>query len=522
MALELKRFFRLRQQGSQAFRLLSAAAVLAIGVASVCSNVIVHRFYTRWDLTSTGLYTLSPATLATLASLREPVDVTVFLSHGDPLSANVRQLLAAYGGQTHLLRPRFIDPDRDPATFAALHAEYGMVAGKTDDGKVTTDAVIVLAQGKRKWFITPENIVAYNQETGASQPRLEQALTLGLRSLESSEAPHVCLTSGHEELSPDNLGPEGLGAFANELKKNNYDVRAIDLSPPLRKNPLLDCNAVIVAAPERTFTEAAAQSLVAYTASGGRVLAFLPPALEEERVQKSGLEPWLTVLGLKLGQDVVLEGDPELRLPSGIGETFFADTRPHAVTEALARPGSKVQYRLLVSAAQSLASLPGVTPGTLTPLLVTSPAGFSIENPANFTDSARLPTANESSHRGPLTLGFAVEQAVKSSKQSGTSRTVVIGAGNLVWSRAFSDPAWAGNKLLVESAISWLVARPHLVSVPEKAAHPSGLALSEAALSSLFRYVVLSLPISALLLGLAVLFRRKQIEDRSRQSKEAS
>ena len=129
-------------------RWLMAGGVLAAGVIAVCVNVLTHRFYKRWDWTESGLYTLSQATLQTLHSLADPVEVIVFLSASDPLNLSVQHMLSAYGAETKLLRPRYVDPDRSPAEFLALQKEYGINAGKTEDGRVITDASLVIARGQ--------------------------------------------------------------------------------------------------------------------------------------------------------------------------------------------------------------------------------------------------------------------------------------------------------------------------------------------------------------------------------------
>ncbi len=43
---------------------LGVAGIVAAAVLLVCSNVLVHRFYARWDWTTRGLYTLSYASIA--------------------------------------------------------------------------------------------------------------------------------------------------------------------------------------------------------------------------------------------------------------------------------------------------------------------------------------------------------------------------------------------------------------------------------------------------------------------------
>jgi hypothetical protein len=70
--------------------------------------------------------------------------------------------------------------------------------------------------------------------------------------------------------------------------------------------------------------------------------------------------------------------------------------------------------------------------------------------------------------------------------------------------------------MLVESALSWLAAKPAIVSVPEKPSHPAGLSLTEESLTEVLRYVLLYMPGSALFLGALILLRRRQTERRSR------
>jgi len=94
---------------------------------------------------------------------------------------------------------------------------------------------------------------------------------------------------------------------------------------------------------------------------------------------------------------------------------------------------------------------------------------------------------------------------------------VVIGTANLVWSQVWRDPALNGNRLFVESALSWLATRPAIVSVPEKPAHDIGLSLTEESLSEVWRYVLLYMPGSAALLGIVVMYRRRMAERRSRR-----
>ena len=82
-------------------------------------------------------------------------------------------------------------------------------------------------------------------------------------------------------------------------------------------------------------------------------------------------------------------------------------------------------------------------------------------------------------------------------------------------STSFREPLpFRGGALLSESAISWLATKPQVLDVPEKAAIGAGMKLSEESRGSIRRYVVLFMPLSPVLFGIAVLMRRRGTERR--------
>lgn len=493
---------------------ISAAGVVAAALIGVSLNVLAARFYERWDWTSRGLYTLSDATLQTLHDLKEPIDVVVFLSASDPLTTSVRHMLAAYGSETTRLRPRFVDPDRSPAEFLALQQQYGILAGKSEDGRVVTDASIVISRGDKRWFITANDIVSYDDADGRATPKLEQALTEGIRNVLSSERITLCFTTGHQEISIDDGGPNGLAELRFRLQKNNFDVEAVDLAAPKLDRPLAECRVVIVAGPEQALSSAAAEKLAAYLRAGGNLLVLANPILDEEnRIRPTGLEPVAKVAGFSFGNDFVVERDDKARLPTGLGESFFAAPKAHDVTSGLVRDGEP-RFRVLVSAAQSLKREGDVG----TPLLSTSDKAFALTDIRPFVDQGKPVEKSATDAVGPFSLALAMELPTPASQKDAKHgpRVVVAGSANLAWGRNWREPTLVGNRLFVESALAWLAARPTLVSVPEKAAHDVGLALTEESLSDVLRYVLIYMPLSAAALGLFVMLRRRAREKQSR------
>ena len=81
---------RPRFDGAQALQL---AGVVAALVLAAVVNVLGARHFTRWDWTRDRRWSLSPATVETLRTLEQPVDVWAVAGQGDPLEQSLQQLL---------------------------------------------------------------------------------------------------------------------------------------------------------------------------------------------------------------------------------------------------------------------------------------------------------------------------------------------------------------------------------------------------------------------------------------------
>ena len=489
---------------SRSQKTLSALGVFAAVIVAVNANVLVARWYERWDVTSEGLYSLSQATKSTLAALPAGVEVVVLLSRGDPLLPRVRQMLAAYGAETSKLDIRYVDPERSPAEFVAVQQKYKILAGKADDGRVVTDAVIVIARGEQTWFITADDLASFDDE-GRARPELEQALTEGLFNVQKSERAVLCFGEGHREASIDDAGAEGLADLRHSLTKNNFDVRALNLELPDADKALGGCRALFVSGPELPHSAAAGERVRSFVQNGGSLLAFVSPVYGDDgAIVASGLESAGALLDLELGRDLVLENDPSARLPRGAGEVFFANPAPHEVTRGMLE-GEKIEFRVLVSEAQSMKLAPG---GRARPLLVSSPQALSIRDVHGLLEGKG--TAAQAAP-GERVLAAAAEL-------DKSARVVIAGAGNLPQNKSFRDPAQIGDRLFVENAVSWVTARPALVNVPKKTAQDVGLSLTEDSLSEVLRYVLVYVPGVSALLGVLVMLERRKREKRGREA----
>ena len=500
-------------------RFWSAVGVLSASAIMVNVNVLSARFYERWDVTQSRAFTLSPATLEILDALAEPVEVVVFLSQGDRLLVDVRHMLSEYKAHSRKLEVRYVDPERDPAEFLALQQRFGITAGKTEQGRLLTDASLVVARGAERWFITADDLMGLDAE-GNVEPRIEHALTEGIAQVTRGEALSVCFTTGHQEISIDDAGPHGLAELRMRLTKSNLTVETRDLSATnLTRASLASCHLVLVVGPKSTFGEPAARALRSYYEHGGNLLLLLDPFVDDQgRLGQSGLEPVTAAVGINLQNDFVIEQDRELRLPNGFGEAFLATPEPHAVTEGLMGPGNRAAFRVLLVGAQSLSTEPS---SPAKPLLMSSATSFTLEDLKSVQQGDRqlVPLSNDETGPYPLALAVAARRAKPDAAKE--HRMVVVGAANLAWSRNWRDPTLVGNRLFVENAVAWLCARPALVSVPKRRSFPAGLSLTEQSQSDVLWYVMVYMPLTAAFMGSFVLFRRRRQEARSRRAPAA-
>jgi hypothetical protein len=71
-----------------------------------------------------------------------------------------------------------------------------------------------------------------------------------------------------------------------------------------------------------------------------------------------------------------------------------------------------------------------------------------------------------------------------------------------------------GAAYFVDSALSWLSARPAVVDVPDKAEIAAGMRVSSEGRAEVERYVLLFMPLAALLMGASVWAFRRAAENK--------
>jgi hypothetical protein len=501
--------------GSQ---LLQLAGIVAAIVLAAVINVLAAHHFRRWDWTRDQRWSVSPATTETLRLLEQRVDVWAIAGPGDPLEHSVRQLLASYQSQSSRLDVHWIDPDRDAVQLIDLQRRFGLEAGRTEDGRIATDAIVVVASGEKHWFLTPQDMFEAASDEVHVKPREERALTQAIRSVLGGDKAKLCFITGHGELSlePGKDERDWLGVLRDLLEKGNYELASVDVTGPAAHEPFARCTVAVIAGMRAPFAPEEANRLRTWLLEGGSLLAAVGPieSGSDTGMASSGLESVLAPFGIALDDDLVHDVDPIVAIPDTHGEGFLVTARPHAVTASLVPTGSDAHPpRVAVFFARSLRHDTPPGAGTSTDLLVTSDKAFAKKNITGASAWTDVPPRAPSDPGGPFVLAMASERPRAVASAPRGPRAVVIGSRFALAEDNWRQPRpLHGMAFLVDNALSWLAARPVIIDVPDKAEVAAGMRVSEEGRAEVRRYVLVLMPLAGLLLGVAVWAWRRSSE----------
>ncbi len=505
----------------QAGKLLS---VVFAFVAMVTANIIGARHFSRWDMTENKRYSLSRPTIETLHSLPGTMEVWVLMGPGDPLGESVKQLLVSYRAETDKLDVKYIDPDRDTAKFEDVKRRFHIEAGRTEDGRLVADAVIVVAREDKHWFVTASDLFEVSGTSeGRAKPREEEAVTGAIRNVLGGQKSVLCFSVGHGEMSLDDGTDRGLGQLRTLLEKDNYTVHPVDTTAPGAERVWEGCDVAVVAGPRGPWKKEEAEALRTFAMSGGNVLVGVSPITGDSPtgMQSAGLDSVLSPFGVKLEDALAVERDPK-RVIEGEGLGFYAEVRPHAVTSGLlpSEDGQKTTPRVKVKFARALrhSSEPGAA--SALDLLATTDQAFGVTDVSGAASWSGPPERKGTDVPGPVILAMASERPKLTANAPHGPRMIVMASASFFvgqnWRETLAD---RGAALFLDSVVSWLAAKPVVLDIPERQSLSLGVKMDEASISDVRRYVLIYMPLAIAILGGTILYLRKKGEGGTKKAK---
>ncbi len=456
--------------------------VVVVGIL-VTVNYLSEKHKWRWDITETGLHTLSPQSIKILAGLDREIEIIAFFNDSNAQGQKLQELLEQYHYQTEKITYRIVDPDRYPAETKALKAAPSMVVLKAGDRE-------------EKYFIDREPT--------------ENQLTNAIMKVTREGKKTVYFLTGHGEKDLDITASEGLSLLKESLENMNYDVEKLVLIQ--QSGVPSDASVVVVCGPEKPLLEKEEELLKEYVERGGRLMVQVDPD------PAPGLDRFLVDFGVISGKGLVIDTVSQI---FGVNYIYAAvmNYPEHPINEDFG-------YITLYPEARPLRFVDPLPERVLArPLATTSSSSWAEGGPIQ----GEVTFDPEQDEQGPVTLAVVITRSADSTmtgeaaadsvrksetgqveKQSSspTKRTgmvLVFGDSDFITNKY---ALFQGNLSYYLNSVHYLAGENDLVAVSPKQFQNRTLMLTERQ-ETIALWTVLFLPVLVVVIGFAVWLNRR-------------
>jgi ABC-type uncharacterized transport system involved in gliding motility auxiliary subunit len=444
--------------GSLVYSLLVLAFLILL-------NFLNARYHHRWDLTETGVYSLSPQSAKILTQLAQDLEIYGFFERGE--NPKVADLVKSYAYQSPRVKFQSVDPDRHPEmakTFKiqqlnTLHIRYGRESTNVTESteEAITNAIIKLTKATKKnvYFLT-----------GHGEPRID----------------------ARERT-------QGYAAAKEALENENYQVKEILLSAQ-EKVPD-DASLLIIAAPQKPLLEHELREIGEYIRRGGRALVLLPTTGGD------GLKSFLKEWSVEVGDDIVV--DQVVRLFAGPTLGVEPIVENYNVSHPVTRD---FKERTLFPMVRSVEAARSARDGLEVISLVQTSATSWAEKDVDAVFKQGKASLGGEDKKGPVSVGVAVSANLKKigSDRAGDVKMIVLGTADFANNRYLN--IFFNRDFFVNGA-NWLVGQEELISIRPRSVRSSRVQFTESEGKAVFYLSFLFLPEVLLIIGLAVWWRRR-------------
>ncbi len=445
--------------------------VLILGVI-VMVEAVSYRHNWRVDLTENRRNSLSPQTVKVVRELPVPVKATAFFRPDQPGKRTAEDLLKQYAAQSDgKFTWEVVDADRNPL----LAKRYG----------VETYGTVVLEAAAKDGQPKQEKL------TEAA----EEKLTNGLIRVTRAGKRVIYFLKGHGEKDLADSDKGGLSKMKDALDKLNYDVKDLLLARETKVPD--DAAIVVVAGPTKDLFPNEVDALAGYLTRAGKALFMVDP------FQAPGLGPLLERYGLVLGNDVIIDINPQGRLfGAGPEIPVVVDYQSHPITRDFRGVVTLFPVARTVTVKTPLPA--GVSAQALAR---TSAESWAETNQEEIRTGQVKPDPGEA--RGPLSLAAVATADAKDAppdRKDAKARIVAIGDSDFA-SNNFVD--LAGNRDFFLNTVSWLAEEESLISIRPKEPRANPVFLTAAQGQVLFWVPVVLVPLAMVLAGGYAVARRR-------------
>ncbi len=459
-------------------------------------NYMSARHYKRWDLSENSKNSLSLDSKAYVENLKAPVEIIAIISQGindrdsAAISKDLRSIFKQYAYVSKKTSPityDFIDPYIENKKIEALATRFG---------SDLANCVIVASGDKFKKI----PILDFYKDTSSERGFMaEPLLTSAILHVTSAKETQIYFLKMHGELDFKSTDKSrGLSEFSNELRRNNYNLKDLDLTT-LNEVPK-DCDLLIIAGVRNPLKRNEIEAIKNYLRkSNGRVAIFL------DMGPLFGLEEIMSEWGMMSNDMLVVDSSGDYESSSGdLIAKGFPEKSPHPISKYLMEAFVPVQFGSVRPVSENLWT-PQDDTLKLSAIILSgntswAEKSYSEKGKQNYDMSidikGPIPLAMAASRTGGSKFGLKIEGG----------KLVVFGDENFITNNSFNR---LGNKKLAQNTIYWLLEEDNMLNIPPRPMNNYSLTMSRSDVYSLAgRFMGLALIILAM--GIVVAFMRRR------------
>lgn len=462
---------RIALQGGS-YSIIITAVVLAILIAV---NVLVSALpttLTKYDISSTKLYSITSNTKVVVNALEEDVTIYWIVQSGEE-DAVIENLLNKYDSLSDHISVVKKNPDVYP-TFAEQYT----------DETVQNNSLVVEC-GERSRFIGYDDIYvqeadmySYSYNTSFDG---EGAITSAIDYVVTEDLPQLYVLEGHGE-------QELPSTFSDQIEKENIEVNTLSLLTVDEIPEEADC--ILIYAPSSDISTEEKDMLSEYTKNGGKLMVVAGPV---EDGSLDNLYSLLSDYGVEPCEGIVVESDREHYTLQPY--VLLPDMNSDEITDSLIDEHyyaiMPISLGLDVSGADS----------SVTTLMTTSDTSFS--------KIAGYDLETYEKEDGDIDGPFAVAVSVDCDNE-----------GQIVWltSSAFLEDMYnafssGANSDLAMNALSSLIGEREAMAIRSKSLNYNYLNISSSTASLLKVLMIGVFPLAYLGIGIGVILRRRRLQN---------
>ncbi|MGN0422625.1 MAG: GldG family protein [Lachnospiraceae bacterium] len=465
---EKKHMNRIAFQGGS-YSLAITAVVLAI---LVVLNVLVSAIpsaYTKYDISSTKLYSITSNTKVVVNALKKDVTIYWIVQSGEEDDV-IENLLSKYDSLSDHVDVVKKNPDIYP-TFAEQYTSE----------EVSNNRLIVECGDRSRFisyndiYISEANMTTYSYDNSFDG---EGAITSAIDYVVNEEQPQLYMLEGHGEAEL----PE---SFSEQIEKENIELNTFSLLNEDSVPEEADC--ILIYAPSSDISAEEKDMLVDYVENGGKMMVLAGPT---EDGTLENLYSLLSNYGVEAEEGIVVESDRE-HYAFQAPYVLLPDIASNEITDPLLEEN----YYAIMPIAQGM-TVKKSDNASVTELLTTSDTSFSKVAGYSLTSYEK----EDGDIDGPFAVAVSIDCA---------------NDGQIIWFSSseflndmYNSYSSGANLDLGMNALSSMMGENEAVAIRSKSLNYSYLTISDSTASILKTVMIGAFPLAYLAIGFVVILRR--------------